>query len=365
MRDRVRWTARFVLGLLIIGSLASAGWNGWQILHNPLVRVTAERGVEEIRARLDTALLRSATPEKMAAHLSDLLDDTPRDWARIDAVADLAEVQGTVLPPSVATELKAARNVDHSALGLAKGCAGCLWDVSACSLSAVLICRAPIDVTPLGDLASILLQVTHMARSEPVDEIDLLLSTIGFGAVVLAPVVGGSSLSLKLGAGTAKLAYRMGSLTPPLIAEGRRLAAQAIDWNRIRASRPGRFLDDLPRAVRKGAMEPVVAFVRHVDDMRQVLGPRWTLFVLRKVDSEQDARRMVAVARAAERKTPGALEMLGKNRLLRLAVRWSDEVYAIVHAVASALLAAAMLLLSILKGRLLASLRRAARAPRA
>jgi len=361
IRNGVRWVARFILGCIALGSLTISAWHLFQFWHDPLVRLTVERSVEEIRERLESELTRGATPEAMAARLRELLAEQPRDWSRIDAITELAEARQAPLPDDVVAEVEAARGEDHSALELTKACAVCAWDYDNCSLSNVFVCRVPLDLTPVGDIGSILRELWHMAAGQEVDQIDLVLSTFGVGAVVIAPVVGGTSLSLKLGAGAAKAAYRMGSLSGPIVAEGRRLGARAVDWDLLRHSRPGRFLDVLPRALRKDAAEPIVGFLRDVEEMRGAIGARQTRFVLRQVDSAEEARRMTAVAKAAKTKTAGSLEMLGKRRLLRLAARWSDEAYALLKAITGLLIALVMLFFSMLKAVLLRLLRRAAR----
>lgn len=360
---RLRWTARFVLGLLLLGAIATAGWNAWQLYSNPLVGITVERTTEEIEIQLDRLLASKATASAMAERLRGLLAANPREWARIDAILELAAARGMTLPADVTAEIEAAYAEDYAIAAIAVACAKCLWDLDDCSFATVFICRVPIELTSVGDAVSVTRELTHMARGEEVDEIDLVLSTVGLGAVVIAPLVGGSSLSIKVGASLTKTAYRMGSLTAPVLAAGTVAARRAIDWDLLMKSRPGRLLDDLRTAVRPAELRPITDFLRSVDSVRGAIGARWTLFVLRKVDSPADVRKVAAVAEAGKGKTAGALEMLGMKRLLRLSLRWSDEIYALVQATVAAAVAIALLPLSLGKTYAIRRLRRWARGP--
>ena len=358
--ERLRRVAGFILGMLLLWSVATAGLNGWALLTNPLATVVVDRATDEIRARLDAALASMATPERMAGHLRDLLV-APRDWSRIDAVLEMAEAREIELPADLVTAIEQAHAEDYALSEITTACGRCLWDFDTCSLANVFLCRVPFELSPVGDVTSITREGVHIARGEEVDKIDLVLSTIGLGSIVIAPLVGGSSLSLKMGASLTKTAYRMGSLTAGVVGAGTRAANRAIDWTLLKQSRPGRFLDDLRKAVRPAEMRPITEFVGSVDAMRASIGARWTLFVRRKVDDPNDIKKVAAISKAGGRETAGALEMLGMKRLLRLAVRWSDEVHAVIRGVASAILAVILFPLALGKGFALRRLRRWAR----
>lgn len=355
--------AQVVLTFLLIGSMLIAGWNAWTLLSNPLVGLTVERTTDEIAARLDAALAREATPERMGERLDALLAAEPTDWSRIEAVVEMADARGVALPPETMAAVEAARSEDLAPTRMAMACAACIWDFDACTFANVFYCRVPVELTSAGDLASVARESVHYAKGEEVDEINLLLSTVGLGAVVIAPVVGGSSLSLKVGASLTKTAYRMGALGAGVLADGARAARRAIDWDMLARSRPGLWLDDLGKAVRPKAFRPIADFFRHVETMRGAMGARWTLFVLRKADSPGDVRKMSAVAKAGKAKTPGALEMLGSKRLLRLAVRFSDEALELAATVLSAAFAVLMLPFALGKSLALRGLRRLTREP--
>lgn len=359
----VRLAARLVLTLLMLGSFAIAGRNAWLLARSPYVTWMVERSSVEIEARLDAVLATHATPEQIDARLRALLAAEPREWARIEAVEELAEARAIVPTPEVAEALAAARAEDFAFTRLAVECAACTWDFEACTLTTLLSCRGPVELTPLGDLASVARELNHMARGEEVDDLDLALSTVGLGAVVIAPLVGGSSLSLKLGATLTRLAYRTGALSVGVIAEGRRVFARAIDWDLLARSSPGRLLDDLGRAVDPRAFAPVAEFLRHVDTVRASVGTRRALLMLRHLDDPKDARKLAAVTTAAGRKAPGALEMLGTKRFLRLALRLSDEAISLAIAGTSAFVTFVALLCALAKALGLRILRRLAREP--
>jgi hypothetical protein len=364
MRERVRTAARVVLTCLLVLSLGLTGWRVYRLASDPLSSVVAERTGEAIEARLETLMAREATPEKIAARLSVLLAETPRDWARIDALTELAEEREVVLPEAVVAALAAANAADRSFLDRAADCAVCMWDATRCDLVLVFACRAPIEVTPIGDAASVIREGLHYQRGEDVDEIDLTLSVVGLGAVAIAPLVGGSSLTLKLGAGLTRTAWRAGALAPRIVADGRRLAGRAVDWTKLADTTPLRFTDDLAGAVRPRAIRPIAEFAGSVGRMTKAVGPQRALVLLREAKNPAEVRRIAAVAEIGGRRTPGVVVLAGAGKVSKLAVRWSDEAYWLVTSLVSMVLCVVGLVLGTIKALLLRLLRRAARPAR-
>lgn len=364
MRARARTLARITLACLLVLSLGLSGWRAYRFVSDPLASVFAESAADLIAARFETLLAREATPEKVAARLSDLLAATPRDWARIDALTDLAAERAIELPAEVAAALDAADAEDRSYLDLAADCALCMWDASRCDLVLVFACRAPVELTPVGDAASVVRQGLRYARGEDVEAIDLTLSAVGLGAVAIAPLVGGSSLTLKAGAGLTRTAYRMGALAPRIVADGRPLAARAVDWRKLADTTPLRFTSDLKRAMRPRAIRPIAAFADSVGRTVKAVGPRRTIFLLREAETPTDVRRLAAVAEVGRKKTPGAIVLVGAKKVSRLALRWSDEFLWLAGSVLGMALSIVLLVLTTTKALLLRALRRAARPPR-
>ena len=99
----------------------------------------------------------------------------------------------------------------------------------------------------------------------------------------------------------------------------------------------------------------------HGSEMRDAVGLPRALLILRSASSEADVRRLAAVTKAAPRKTAGALEILGKNRLMRTAIRLSDEVWQAIRGFMGVVASFILLIASTLKTVSLRVLRRAAR----
>jgi hypothetical protein len=159
----------------------------------PLVNATSE----EIQATTDRALASDATPEAVSARIATGLEETPRNWLALDALRDLAVERHLTLRQDLSARFDSLREADHGYLARARSCAVCAWDASSCQLSQVLLCQAPIALTPLGDIAGIL-------RAG----VDLALSVIGIGATAAVLVSGGGSATFKAAADFAKLARK-------------------------------------------------------------------------------------------------------------------------------------------------------------
>lgn len=361
MRAAARRGARIILTSLLLVSLVFAAWNAFALWRSPLGGMLVARGEAEVSARLERLLAREVTPEKLDRRLTELLAAEPRNWASIDALMALADAQGVTPSPPVVAAVEAADDADRNWLETSKDCAACAWDPARCDLSAIAICQVVVAVTPFGDVASIARESAHYARGEPVDEIDLLLSAIGLGAVAIVPLTGGASASVKAGAGFAKTAYRLGALSEPILDAGRGVARAGVDWARLADIRPGSAYGDIAAAIRPGALRPAIGFLEDAAGIVKATGTTDALLLISKVDDLGEARRMAVAARALGPKTAGAIEARGKSRILRLTMRLSNEVYAILSSAISAMLAIAGLGASALKRVLLGRLRRLAR----
>jgi hypothetical protein len=339
-------------------SLAGSFWSVRQLLRDPLLSPMVARSAEEIRAAADRALAVEATPDRLVDRLSHLLTATPRNWVAIDAVSGVADERGIALPPDLTAARESARAEDAGLLAAVGGCATCMVSAARCELSAQLLCQVPMVLTPIGDLYGIASEGVHYLAGQPVDELNLGLSAIGLGATALTLASGGSSLTLKIGASTARLAHRMGLLSPRLT----RLAIDAIrdgiDWGGLWAVRSS---DDLGRLLRPSVLAPVIEVARDTGRMDAALGPTATLYLLHSVDGAQDARHLADAAEALGPKTVGRLEVLGKSRFLRLTLRFSNFALGAVASLFGLILSAGMMLAHALHHAAFRHLRRAAR----
>lgn len=352
----------------MLASLGFALFNVWTLWRGPLGGVFVERAAAEVGAEIEALLLVEASPGKTGPRLAALLAETPRNWPAIDAIMTLAAEQealhpdqGPNPPAEIALAVAEARDADHGWFQSAGDCAACAWDAKNCNLDASLICNIAPQLSPLGDILGIASESTHFVQGQPVDEITLLLSTLGLGAVAITPLTGGASLSVKAGAGVAKTAYRVGAISAPILAAGRRAARSGIDWSLLTRVRPATFSDDVARAIRPNAIRPAVSFLESAGDLRASTGLTDSLVLLSKVDDVAEARKMSYVAKSLKSRATGAVEMVGKSKLFKLTVRFANEIYWITSSLLAAILAIAGLGVSAGKSILLRRLRHLAR----
>lgn len=330
MLRAARALARAVLILALGLSLAATLWAGWQISQNPLLRPLIERSAAGFAAEVERQTALAATPEVLAAKLAGLLDQAPRNWIAIRAVEEVAADRNVALPADLAARRAAAWEADSGFLAVAGGCLACMADAAACSLTEALICNAPVTLSPLGDLIGIGRAGLAAATGAEVDRLDFTLSAVGLGATVAAVATGGTSLTLKAGASVLKLARKMRMLPPRLLALILDTARSGIRWDQALR------LDSLTDPAR--LIDPVVVrpLAETASDLGRIAGrldATTTLHLLRHVDGPGDARRLAVAAEAMGPKLVGRLEVLGKTRFLRAALRWSDPARALIAGV--------------------------------
>ena len=353
---RAKWTERGVLALVTALSLA---WSAWWILDfraQPGASLLIERGISGLEASYERALTREATPEALAARLTARLDEGPRDWVVIGALTDLAAAQNVDLPPDVIARRDALDAEDNGWIATGVACASCAWDLRDCDLSAALACGVAVNLTVLGDLVALTREGGHYMAGSEVDQVDVGIAFVGLAATGLVVVTGGTSLAVKGGSALLRVAHRTGRLAPDMLAVFRRAFAFGIDWARVPAVRNA---DDLVRVARPAVLRPAVDVAQDLGRLNARLGTRQALHLMGAIDTPAEA---AAIARAAEGlgpRTLGAFEMLGKSRFLRLGVRLSDEVWAVVAGVFAAL-TSGLSLIAPLFGRLGAQMGRLA-----
>lgn len=359
----VRALSRAALTVLLVASLAGTFLSVRHILRNPLIAPVVTLSAEGIRAAVDRAMADAATPDRIAARLRALLAETPRNWLAIDAVRDVAAERQVPLPPDLTAAIATARAADESPLATAQSCAACAIDAGDCPLSPVLICQAPMVLTPAGDVAGIGLEMWHGASGAPVDRVNLALSVVGLGSVLLAlPTEGGSAL-LGLGANVARLAHRMGLMTRPLAGMLLRAGRDGVDWAGVRLLKLADAADPaaLRRLIRPAAFRPVAEVMTDVGRIESATGPVAALHLVRYIDDAADARRLAEASEALGPKVTGRLEMLGKSRLLSLTTRFSRVALSAVASLVGLIASLGLMLAHAMQHAALRGLRRAAR----
>ncbi|PZQ46970.1 MAG: hypothetical protein DI556_18445 [Rhodovulum sulfidophilum] len=362
MRAACRRGARIALTLVFFVSLGLAGWNAWQLATSPLGGIIVARSEAEISARLERLLAKEVTPEALDHRLSEHLAAQPRNWAAIDALMKLAEERGVVPSPGVQAALAAAETQDRGLLNTGLDCVACAWDPAKCDLSAVMLCQVAVAVVPFGDTVSVVRESGHLALGQPVDEIDLALSTIGLAASLAVPMTAGASALVDAAAGVMRTAYRMGALSEPVVATLRKGARSGIDWARVAQLRPGHgFADELASTIRPGALLPAAAFLEKAGGLVKSAGPADAVFMLGKVERAEDVKVLATAAKPLGARAAGTVEWVGIERLGKVVTRWSDEVWFLISSAISAIMALCGLLLAFAKSVSLRALRRLAR----
>lgn len=350
--------ARALLTLLLIGALALSGARLRALAQSPAGSVMVERSADGLRAATERALMRAAAEGAIEARLEALLSAEPRDWPAIEAVEAVAAERGIALPEALAARRTALHAADHGLAAAAGRCVACAWDPRACDLSAALLCGVGINLTPLGDVAALARAGLDHALGREVDEVDVILSAVGLAAVVLIPATGGTSATVKAGAGMVRTVWRMGRLAPALADVLRGAARQGLDWARLPAARSA---GDVAAALRPAALAPAMDLARDAARMRAAGGIGPAVRLLSAATTPAEARRLANAAEALGPRSVGALEVLGRARLLRLTLRLADEVWWAVAGIFAALSALAGAAGAALGAALLRALRRTLR----
>ncbi|SMX31216.1 hypothetical protein [Actibacterium lipolyticum] len=345
----LRPAARAVLTLVMIVSLACTALTAFQLANNPAVRIFVDRTADEIARASDQAMARAATPARIEQRLFTLLSETPRNWLAIDAVAQVAADRGIAPSATLVAQLDQARTDDTGLITQAQKCGRCMIDAAHCEFSAVLLCQAPVALTPIGDIAGVATEGAHFVAGEPVDQVNLTLSLIGLAAVGLVVITGGSSASIKIGASSLKLARKMNVISPRLGRMINDAATRGVDWQAVPSARS---IDDLSATLRPDVIGPLADTAQNIGRMRGALGGTATLHMLRYVDDAAEAKQIAKVSEVLGARTVGRMEVLGKSRLLRTTIRFSRTAWVLAASVLALFLAALSLLGSFIWARL-------------
>ncbi|MBL4873705.1 MAG: hypothetical protein JKY41_10010 [Rhodobacteraceae bacterium] len=324
----IRKIARSILITSMIGTFGITAFNFHALWRNPTATLLVERATEDVAARIEKQLSTHVTQESIETRIAELLDEQPRNWLVIKAVEEVAADQDIFIGTELQTKRDIADNDDNGVLAFTGKCAACAWNPARCDLSAVVICRVPVDLTPIGDVVGVVRESKHYVFGEEVDMFELGLSAVGLGAVVLVPLTGGTSATVKIGASMAKTAKRMGRISDPLLRLLRRTFTGAIDRDIIAKSSFGSYFADVRRAINPDAIKPALMVVDDLGSIRTSVGIPHTLHLMKNIDTPSDARAIARVADVTGDRTVGVFEVLGKSRVFRSTMRYSDEIIA-------------------------------------
>jgi len=350
-----RGLTRLILLLVLAGSLAGTSLTAARIASDPLLAPFVEASKDQIAAATERMLITAATPETLSAHIANRLAESPRNWLALDALVDLAYERKISLPSALNAAVQTAREDDHSYYATVTSCATCAYDPAQRSLSEVMICQAPIALTPIGDIAGITRAGVAYASGDEVDQIDLALSVVGLGATAAILASGGSSGVVKAGASLAKLARKMDRLSPRLVEMAIDAARAGVNWAALPAVRS---LDDLTAAIRTEAFLPLTNTLTDLSRLNTATDATTALHLLPMVDDANDARRLANAAEALGPKLVGRAEVLGKARLFRATLRFSETAWALGAGLVGLMLSTATLISGVIQHALIKRLRR-------
>ncbi|SFJ38110.1 hypothetical protein [Jannaschia pohangensis] len=273
--------------------VVTMGATAWALSTNPLAAPLVERGKVDLILTLERQVRRAATTEWITAELDQATQ--AEDLDRAEMLIDLARDLERPVDTRAAEAMIASRSGWTAA---AADCAACMVDVGSCpSIRQLAACAVPFELSPLGDANALRRAGIAWWNEEDIDGIDAGLAVVGLGATGAVVMSGGSSLSVKAGAGMLRIARRMGTLTPGLT----------------------RLLD-----VTDVAKRPVLqAVAADLGAVRAATSAPETLRLMRLVDTPEDAARLARVAEAAGPRTTRTLATLGKARAFRATLRLS------------------------------------------
>lgn len=315
----LRSVTRLVLTGLMIAGLVWSGLSLWRFAHSPVGGILVARTEAELSAAYERTLARHATPVAIADRITTRLAEMPRNWVALEGLMALEGARD--LPDSLIAAYASAHAADHSWRAMGASCGACAYDLRVCTMGADLACGIGVNLTVAGDVISLSRESGAWMRGEPVDQLDVTLSFIGIGATGLVVVTGGSSYTLKIGAGLMKVAHRMGRLSPGLRRIYARAARDGVDWAAVRAARNA---DDLARLGRAEALRPALDLTESLGRVQARTTTRGALHLVGHIDSLDDARRLARATDALGPRSVGAFEVLGKARFLRTGMRLAD-----------------------------------------
>jgi hypothetical protein len=171
-------------------------------------------------------------------------------------------------------------------------------------------------------------------------------------------MTGGSSVTVKAGAGLGKLARSMGAMPGWMARSLSDAARRGVDWSGLRHVHG---IDDLVVLARPAILRPAVTTLESSGSVVTASGAASGLYLIGKTANATELARLARVSEAMGERTVGVAEALGKSRLLRATLRLSDDVTQLAIWLASALAALIGLVLSGGASALLRGARRALR----
>ena len=333
---------RLLRALLFVAPFAlTLGTLGWFLTQTPWAQPMVEKSAEAIRRDLSAALARAVTPEWLAAEMATAL--AAEDLDRALFLTELAARQEIAVPETLAAGVAALEAAETGMLRTAGDCGRCMIDIGQCErLSLIAACGVPFELSPAGDVNALRRAGVAWWSEEEIDRLDAGLAVVGLAATGAVLASGGTSATVKAGAGMLRAARRLGTLTPDFARVLGDLARVDLKPGRIAPYFLGRAsLDEVADMGKVAALGAVASDLGRVAARTSLTD---AVVLMRHVDSAEDAARLARVSDAMGPSTRAGFDVLGKGRVFRGLVRLSDlalATLAAVYALALQLLVAA------------------------
>lgn len=335
----IQWTARWLLRAFTLLTVVGLVWTLHNIWVDPSWQPVIAATASEIRARVETDLTAAATSQTVATRISTRLEQTPRDWFILDSLHDLALRRNIALAPDLEARFATLRDSDNGWYAQTISCAACALDTSTCSLKQAMVCAAPVQLSPVGDVMGIGAEAKHYVMGDDVDLVSLSLSVVGLGATAAVVATGGASETLQIGAGILKIAKGMGRLPKWLIVAAEDAAKTGVDWERLVHVR---WPSDLGGVIRVERFVKVTDTAMDLNRIRKATDTTTALHFLKQIDNPIEARKFANASEALGKEVVADGEILGKSRLLRATLRWSHRILTFFATLFSALASVAV-----------------------
>ena len=196
-------------------------------------------------------------------------------------------------------------NRETGSAAWARQCFACLANAAECRTPSVfLVCNLPVEMTPAGDVRTLI----EASADKSEDRINVTLAAVGLGATALAPLTGGSSYMIKIGATAFKVARKMGRLSKGLDRIVAKAATTPIGWNKIvefMKTRKLSAITDVPH------LEEIGDIAGKIGTVSKHANKSDAIFLLKHVNSRKDAADLASISKVAGKRTRGTVEVLG------------------------------------------------------
>lgn len=343
MRFSLSTLRRICLLCSILLSLGSA----YRLAMSPNVAILA-RISEDAFARQVTRFTASVTEAEINSAIMEEIDAEPRNWVVIDSLLEIVDERSLTIAPETSIRLSDAEEQDGGLSRFAFNCAQCAFDSINCEMSVAMTCGITIEFTPFGDVAGLARAGRNYLSGEDIDAIDASLSAIGLTATSLAITSGGSSATIKAGAGFLKFVHRSGNLPPAFARILVKASKNGVRWSEMPSVRN---TEDVARLVDLDAFSPAIDMTRSVGNMASDSGVIQSIAILKQTKTMTELQTVSDLAVSWKSQTAGYLRIIGENRVFRAVTRYADEIYGIVIGVAGLLVSLLWSLISLLLRR--------------